>query len=259
MLSIASVLSKLATPFGYKLARINEEHDPIIDQEIKDLLLRVQPFTMTSKERIYSLYKAVQYVVKAGIPGDFVECGVWRGGSSMTIALTLLGMGITNRKLYLFDTFEGMTMPSEEDYCISGGGSSAQDTKVEWCEKKEKDHNEWCFSSMETVRANMLSTGYPAENIILVKGKVEDTIPRESPKRIALLRLDTDWYESTKHELVHLFPILEEHGVLIIDDYGYWAGSKKATDEYLSENRIPLLLNRIDNTGRIAVKILPKN
>lgn len=99
----------------------------------------------------------------------------------------------------------------------------------------------------------MQSTNYPAEMLVFIKGKVEDTIPKTMPKHIALLRLDTDWYESTKHELLHLYPLLSKSGVLIIDDYGYWAGSKKAVDEYFSKGE--MLLNRIDYTSRIAIKI----
>ena len=100
----------------------------------------------------------------------------------------------------------------------------------------------------------LYGTGYPSERIHFVPGKVEDTIPASAPESIALLRLDTDWYESTKHELVHLFPRLATSGVLIIDDYGHWRGSRLACDEYFEQNRVPILLNRIDFTGRIALK-----
>lgn len=255
MPSIASIATKLMHPFRNKTAK-NDSNDHIIEQEIGSILHRVKPFTMTSNERIYALYRAVQYVIKSGISGDFVECGVWKGGSAMTIALSLLDMGVKNRKIYLYDTFEGMTSPSEKDYKISDGTSTnAQSTKDMWDQNRKNDHNAWCFSPLGEVRQNMMSTGYPLENVILVKGKVEETIPGVTPKNIALLRLDTDWYESTKHELLHFFPILAKNGVLIIDDYGYWAGSKKATDEYLSANHIPILLNRIDDTGRIGIKI----
>ena len=90
--------------------------------------------------------------------------------------------------------------------------------------------------------------------IRFVKGKVEDTIPKNTPEKIALLRLDTDWYESTYHELTHLFPLLSKHGVLIIDDYGHWQGARKAVDQYFGENNIQILLNRMDYSGRMAIK-----
>jgi O-methyltransferase len=88
-------------------------------------------------------------------------------------------------------------------------------------------------------------------------GKVEDTFPKDTPDKIAILRLDTDWYESTRHELIHLYPKLSIGGVLIIDDYGHWEGARKAVDEYINDNTLRILLNRIDYTGRIAVKMDP--
>lgn len=108
-----------------------------------------------------------------------------------------------------------------------------------------------CYSPIEEVKANMLQTGYPAANIVWVKGKVEETIPATIPAQIALLRLDTDWYESTRHELQHLYPLLSSKGVLLIDDYGAWQGARKATDEFFG-NRV--YLHRIDWTGRLLIK-----
>jgi O-methyltransferase len=113
----------------------------------------------------------------------------------------------------------------------------------------------WCYAGLEEVRVNLASTGYPVDRVHFVRGKVEDTIPGTVPEPIALLRLDTDWYESTKHELTHLFPRLVPGGVLIIDDYGHWQGARQATDEYFASARVPLLLHRVDYTGRIAVKM----
>lgn len=208
-------------------------------------------YTMTSPERMYSLYKATKYVIDANISGDFVECGVWKGGSAMVIAATLKKIGVTNRNIYLYDTFEGMSEPTEYDVKNApGGGTSIKDF---WQQNQKNDINEWCYSSLEEVSNNLNKTGYPSDLFKLTKGKVEETIPDVIPIKIALLRLDTDWYESTKHELIHLFPILEDSGVLIIDDYGSWAGAKKAVDEYFIP--IPILLNRVDTTGRIGIKI----
>ena len=84
---------------------------------------------------------------------------------------------------------------------------------------------------------------------------MEDTIPQNIPDKISLLRLDTDFYESTYHEMVHLFPRLSVNGLLIIDDYGYWKGQKEAIDQYLRENKINMFLHRIDEQGRIAIKL----
>jgi hypothetical protein len=104
------------------------------------------------------------------------------------------------------------------------------------------------------VKLNIESTNYPKNLVHFVKGKVEDTIPQTMPEKIAILRLDTDWYESTYHELKHLFPKLVKGGIIIIDDYGHWKGAREAVDQYFTENGIHILLNRIDYTGRIGIK-----
>ncbi len=206
---------------------------------------------MTGAERIFALVKAVEYIVEAGIPGDFVECGVWRGGSTMAMALSLLELKDSERTLHLYDTFAGMNAPTEVDVSLQGEPAEVEFQRT----KTSDDTSTWCYSSLESVTRNVLGTGYPSNKVRFIEGKVEETIPAHIPEQIALLRLDTDWYESTKHELTHLFPRLARHGVLIIDDYGFWAGARKAVDEYLEESGAHILLNRIDGTGRIGVKI----
>jgi O-methyltransferase len=213
-----------------------------------ELCLRVAPYTMTTPPRIYALTRAVEYVSARPTPGAVVECGVWRGGSMMAVALTLLRLGISDRDLYLFDTFTGMTAPTEED--VKRSGERAADLLAD----ERPDSDVWAVAPLDQVREAVLSVGYPPERIHFVQGPVEETLPANAPDEIALLRLDTDWYSSTKHELVHLYPRLARGGVLILDDYGYWQGARQAADEYLSENDVPLLLNRIDHTARIAVK-----
>jgi O-methyltransferase len=213
-----------------------------------ELYQRVAPYTMTTPPRVYALVRAAEYVSARSIPGAFVECGVWRGGSIMAVALTLLRLGVTDRDLYLFDTFAGMTAPTEEDVRLSG--ERAADLLAE----ESADADIWAVAPLEQVREAVLGVGYPEDRIHFVQGAVEETLPESAPEEIALLRLDTDWYASTKHELVHLYPRLARGGVLILDDYGYWQGARRATDEYLAEHDEPLLLNRIDNTGRIAIK-----
>lgn len=214
----------------------------------KRIISTAKPFTGTSIERMAALINAVTYITRHGIPGDIAECGVWRGGSMMTIALTLLALGDKSRSLYLYDTFEGMSSPTEHDK--SGDGVSAE----EQLRREPKGTGVWCYASLDDVRVNILSTGYPEEKIHLIKGKVEDTIPRTIPASLSLLRLDTDWYESTKHELTHLYPLLQAKGVLIIDDYGHWEGARKAVDEYFQERGDAVYLHRIDYTGRSLVK-----
>ncbi len=205
---------------------------------------------MTSVERIYALHKAVSYLSDARISGDVVECGVWRGGSMMCAALTLLQADDTSRRLYLYDTFEGMMPPDAVDVDFSGRPATAQLS----AQQRSEDSAIWAYAPLEVVRRNLASTGYPEDQVVYVRGPVEQTIPATIPESIALLRLDTDWYSSTRHELDHLFPRLVKGGVLIIDDYGHWQGARRAVDEYFAASNIKMLLNRIDYTGRIGVR-----
>lgn len=247
------LLKKSANKLGYKISKVSETLDPVIDKDnlFLEIFEQCKPYTMTSRERMYALYNAVKYIVKSNIKGDFVECGVWKGGSTMLIALTLIKLGVKNRKIYLYDTYEGMSQPTEADIGMSKDNLGV-DTKDYWKDRENEGTNDWCLAQLDEVKNNMTLTNYPKENIFYIKGKVEDTIPKSIPENISLLRLDTDWYESTKHELNHLYPLVSKNGVLIIDDYGSWAGARKAVDEYF-EN-IPMLLNRIDHTGRIGLK-----
>lgn len=220
-----------------------------LEAEFEDFLSRCSEYTMTSRERMYAMFQAVRHVVLADVPGDIVECGVWRGGSSMMAALTLLHHGERERRLWLYDTFAGMTEPTVDDIAVDGESAAA-----EWQRNQRGEVNEWCFSPLEEVRANLLSTGLDAGRLELVEGLVEETLPARRPEAISLLRLDTDWHDSTLHELEHLFPMLSPGGVLILDDYGHWQGARQAADRYLAEHGVTLLLNRIDYSGRLAVK-----
>jgi hypothetical protein len=225
-----------------------------IDPSARAILERCRPFTLTSAERVQALLDAVEYCVRREVPGDFAECGVWRGGSVLAMILKLQELGRNDRVIHLYDTFEGMTEPSERD--TSAYDRPALET---WSEDRSLGKVAWegffqadVFNE-ESVRDLLLSTGYPAENLRLVRGPVEETLPSLAPRELALLRLDTDWYDSTLHELVHLYPLLTVGGVMIIDDYGHWDGCRQAVDEYFS-TETPILLNRIDYTGRIGVK-----
>lgn len=211
-----------------------------------DIVNKISNFTMTSSERIISLIRATEYVIENNIDGSIVECGVWKGGSIMAILHTL-NRAAKTKDVFLYDTFEGMSEPSGFD--LSHKGDSALESY------KNKNEN-WCYSSLEEVRQNISSINYPTDSIHFIKGNVLNTIPNSiTPEKIALLRLDTDWYDSTKHEMEHLFPRLTKGGIIIIDDYGHWSGCKKAIDEYLIKNDIKLFLSRVDYTCRLGVKI----
>jgi O-methyltransferase len=250
MTKIGELAGHLLARRGWDLVRRDERPDRRdMEDEFLALYDRCAPFTMTSIERMYALYQAVRHVVRAGVPGDVVECGVWRGGSSMLAALVLDSLGDRERVIHLYDTFAGMPEPGEQDR-----SDHRESAAVEWERQRADDINEWCYAPVEEVRTNMLSTGFPAERVRFVEGKVEDTIPGTIPERISLLRLDTDWYASTYHELKHLYPLLSPGGVLILDDYGYWEGVREATDRFLAESGTEILLTRIDLEGRIGVR-----
>lgn len=217
------------------------------DDEAKETIRAVKPYSMTSPERLNAFILATRHIVRHNIPGSIVECGVWRGGSMQACARTLLAAGETERDLYLFDTYEGMTPPTAED--LRRDGRPAQ----ELLDAQGKDRPIWAVASLEDVQAGFDTVPYPKERVHYVRGRVEDTVPGQAPEQISILRLDTDWYASTKHELEHLYDRLVPGGVLLIDDYGYWQGSRQAVDEFLDKTGEQLLLLRMDE-GRIAVK-----
>lgn len=250
---IRPAIRKLGVSVGWYRHRKREEESvpPDFDELTVRVFEAVKDFTMTSPERVAALVQAVRFVVENRIEGAIVECGVWRGGSTMAVALTLKELGDESREIYLYDTFAGMSAPTDEDVDI--GGASAQPKFDK--RKISEDSSNYCLSPLDETRENVFGTGYPNEKFHFVEGKVEDTIPATLPSEgIALLRLDTDWYESTKHELDHLFPLLAAEGPIIIDDYGHWQGAKKAVDEYFAEHNLRIFLNRIDYTGRIGIK-----
>ena len=223
--------------------------DADIEDEFISIYIKTKRYTLTSIERMYALYQSVKYIVLNDISGAFVECGVWRGGSAMVIAETLSHLKCYTYDLYLYDTFEGMTEPEDVDVNLVG-----ELAHQKWSESQKGAINTWCYASLEDVKENLLKTNYPLNKVKFIKGKVEDTIPDTIPSEIALLRLDTDWYSSTYHEMKYLYPLLVQRGILIVDDYGHWLGSAKAVNEYLSEEKINLLLNKIDYSGRLAIK-----
>ncbi len=250
-------IKKLFYKIGYSIvdSRIYNPDDKSfipydIEEGFKEIFLLCRLFTMTSVEKMYAMYKATEYMIKNKIAGDIVECGVWKGGSMMISALTLLRMNETNRLLYLYDTYEGMAKPTSKDVKIFDKSPAIKS----WNKKQKDNYSKWCYASLEEVKKNLYSTGYPKRNIKFIKGKVQDSIPNITSEKISLLRLDTDLYESTYHELTHLYPKLIKNGILIIDDYGFWKGQKEAVDHYFQENKINILLNRIDEECRMAIK-----
>ncbi|RPH51033.1 MAG: macrocin O-methyltransferase [Desulfobacteraceae bacterium] len=249
--AIRSVLRKL----GYDIVKYNDNKikksfPPDFERRHIEIIERVRPYTITSLERIYVLIESVQYILRNDIKGDFLECGVYKGGSMMTIALTLMAEGVRDRELYFFDTFEAIPAPDERDIDLWGTPALERFPK-----DKNSDVNSICdTASLASVKQAMVLTGYPMERIHFIKGLVENTIPEKAPESIALLRLDTDWYQSTIHELTHLYPNVTPKGIIIVDDYGHYKGAREAVDEYFQKNKMMPFLHRIDYTGRLIIK-----
>lgn len=245
-------MNALLRVFGLQISRIASPPPAIpadIDPVIQGIIAEVRPFTMTSPERLNAMCEAVRYVERRKIPGAIVECGVWRGGSMLAASKMLKHLGSSDRELYLFDTFSGMSEPTEAD--VMRDGRSAKELLE--AEGKSEGYTVWAWASLDDVKHNMASSGYSPDRIHYVEGMVEQTVPGGAPDQIALLRLDTDWYESTAHELKHLVPRMADGAVLIIDDYGHWEGARRAVDEFFAEFEPAVMLHRVDYTGRAAI------
>lgn len=230
---------------------INRLHD--LDDLERAIYAEVDGQVAQSPESIAQTSRAVRYLVENDIAGDFVECGVFMGASIICMIRTLQHfIGAKPRDIWLYDTFEGMPEQNPE---LDVFHDPAQ--YPVWDQIKRDDGSggsNWVHGPIDAVKANVNRTGYPQDSLRYVKGMVEQTLPEWAPDRIALLRLDTDYYASTKHELTHLYPRVVSGGVIIIDDYGAFKGCKKAVDEYILENGLKVLLSRIDEHVRMWVK-----
>jgi len=243
------VLRWLARQGGYEIINLRSPsagtslpYDFTVDEIA--VYARVRPYTQTSPERVITLMRAVRHVVEAAIPGALVECGVWKGGSAMAMALSLQQQK-AERDLYLYDVFGPIPQTVEQDGAwVNEAWQKYNTGELKWEEAP----------SLATVRSNLSSNGCDLSRVRFVKGKVEDTVPKEAPDAISLLRIDTDFYESTRHELQHLFPLLSPGGILIIDDYIPFPGCRKAVDEYFADYRPKVFLQRIDADSRLIIK-----
>lgn len=247
---LLNYINLILNKFNLKL-NFNYDLFPIETKEVdRELIQLVKPFSMSDNIRLVELINSVNYIIKNKIMGDYVECGVWKGANLVLMQKLLERNNIDNVKVYGYDTFEGMSKPSKYDYDL--WGNKAEDLMKKT--KKKEGRGIWAFSSLETVKLNIENSVNYKENINLIKGMVENTLVLEEnlPKKISILRLDTDFYESTKIELEILFPLLEKGGVLIIDDYGHFKGARKAVDEYFENQQI--WLKYVDYTCRIYIK-----
>ena len=204
--------------------------------------------------------EAINYIEENNIPGCIVECGVSNGCKEILFITRLKELKTTPRHIFMYDTFEGMVQPTEEDFTHQDAvlyELSVEQTFTHWQQNQCQDHNNWCYTSLENVKNNLNGLGYPEEYLHYIKGKVQDTLPNADllPKEpIAILRLDTDWYESSKIELETLYPLVAKNGLVIIDDYFHWAGQRKAVDEYLSFHQIENTVQRINEHVGFFIK-----
>ncbi len=238
---IKKIIKNITNFFGYVLIKKIDNELENTSNFNKDIIKKFSKYTMTSNVKIFTLIKAFEYINKFKIDGDFVECGVFTGGNIM-IMKKLIEKNRLNKKIYAYDTFEGMTVPTSFDIKIDGTIA------------KKKFKKNWASCSLNQVKKNFKEMKLNIRNIRFIKGKVEQTlkIKKNLPKKISILRLDTDFYESTKSELEKLYPLLVDGGILIIDDYGSWLGSKKATDEYFAKKKI--FMHFIDHSARMIIK-----
>ena len=206
-------------------------------------------YTVTPLVRRWALIQAIKAVYSQNLEGDIVECGVWKGGN-LILSQMLVEKFNLNRKTYGYDTFKGMSKPGDLDsHRITG-----ELAKAKWKNNNVEDYNTWCYASVEEVQTNIKKHVMNPDNVQLIMGKVEDTLLKKEnlPESISVLRLDTDWYESTKIELQVLYPRLVKGGILIVDDYGLWNGSRRAVDEYFKDSNV--WLHYIDEDCRLLIK-----
>jgi O-methyltransferase len=256
---ITGQIRKFLKKIGLEVHRAKHRNSVWFPSELeaaeKDIIQNVldNEWTMVSFERAVSTALAVKYVLENGIEGDFVECGVWRGGNSI-IAAKLFSLHRSDRRVWLYDTFTGMTEPTAKDVDMYGAEALKNFNNLP---RNSSETRFWCISSLEEVKDNFRKSKLQDSNLKFIVGDVLETLNEKVniPEKISVLRLDTDWYESTFKELEILYPRLTSKGCLIIDDYGHWNGSRVAVDEYFSKSKHRPFLHPIDNTGRIGIKI----
>ncbi|WP_418316440.1 TylF/MycF/NovP-related O-methyltransferase [Piscinibacter sakaiensis] len=241
--------------FGYDLQRVSPAHRYPVEFGAAEKKafdhVRAHNLSMVSDERLFATILACKHVIEQGIPGDFVECGVYKGGNAILAKMLFDAAGV-ERRVWLFDTFLGMTKPLPVDVDTGTG----EDALRHYASMDRGDHNDWVYCPIDQVKSHFEAAGLLDDKVVFVQGDVLQTLAQPLlPEQIAVLRLDTDWYESTLKELQVLYPRLSVGGALLIDDYGHFQGAQKATDEYFSGAVRRPLLNYTDYTGRVAVKV----
>ena len=221
------------------------------NDEIKKIN-KILKLTMVSQENLAFLVSVIKYLKKNQIKGDYAETGIWKGGISILSYQMFLEKNKKRKRFYLYDTFEGMVKPGKFDKKLNRDLSQVMD---KW-KKTLKTKEGWNFSSLDEVKKNIIKIcgKRSLKDFCLIKGKVENSLKNKKnlPKKICLLRLDTDFYNSTKAELDYLFNRVSKGGVIIFDDYSNWLGAKKAIDNFFKNKKY--LLCKIDNNSRFIIK-----
>lgn len=255
-MNVKKLIQSVLRVFGlgiHSTRYLNLDHPVEFNEEDQKIITTIldKELSMCSVSGLYATALACKYVLENEIEGGFIECGVWRGGNSL-LAADIFHRANQSRRVDLFDTFLGMSEPTEDDVSLSSSEPAIRKFEAHQSDGK----NTWCYASLEDVRRNFQNAELLSDAVSFVKGDVCMTLKDEAnlPDKIAVLRLDTDWYESTKTELEVLYPRLSPGGVLIIDDYGHWAGAKKATDEYFKQHDNRPFLQLVDSTRRMGVK-----
>ena len=249
-IAIFKIARKVLSILGHNISLSNNSISyPELTETEKLLINRIHAdgITMTSIESLHTLAIASKYLRDNKIEGDVVETGVWRGGSALICASFLR----SDQELYLYDTFSGMTKPGEFDYRIGQNNNAI--TLDKW--KDLSEGSEWVSASINEVIKNFKKYNLLSNAIKFVEGNVEDTLKsKATPDKVSLVRIDTDFYASTKVALEIFWPKLSKKGILILDDYGHWDGARRATDEYFQDNQ-QLMIPISGGGGRIIVKI----
>jgi hypothetical protein len=242
--------AELPRPAGYDL-----------EEEAREAIRIVRSHTMLSYERLITLYQQAAHCERARVPGCFVECGTWKGGAVAIMALANLRHGDRRRPLHLFDSFEGIPEPDEgadgekaaREVRSVGGAARGRLSPVEGFYERFADG----VGTLEINRRLMEEiVRYDPAYLRYHKGWFQDTVPRDAAGvgPVAILRLDGDWYASTKVCLEHLYGNVVPGGFVVVDDYGHYPGCRKAVDEFLEREGIRPFLTHIDYTGRYWIK-----
>jgi hypothetical protein len=192
----------------------------------------------------------IDYIIDCKIKGDLVECGV-QDGRIEKIWIEKLKEKNEERDIYMYDTFTGLTVPSEKDVGINNEFQTAEQVLDVWRQHQRHGVNTWCYCPLEKVISNLLEMNYPFHKLHFIKGDVRKTLldKKNIPDKIAILRLDTDWYDSTKVELETMWDNLVWGGVLILDDYYYWKGQQDAVDEFFKGTKYENRIQRFQTEG----------